>query len=215
MFRLVLVFALVACFQFFGLTSSSFSQNQQQNTKSDFQIIEDIELDKIIDRLNSELALSLVQQKQIRAIYESTNSTRIMNMSNWKSFKEYQSEVKKVLTPEQWKKFYRPLPPEGTPIAPVSGSLKEEMFEHLTSELKLSTDQQKKIRTLFETFYKKSHSAIEQSNSLDYCRKLEEKRTTDIKKVLTPEQQKKYEAMGKKVQNGNNSPRLNIMPQKP
>ena len=177
--------------------------------------------DQRIDQLDKAVSLTPDQKKKIRAIYEVNEKNRTQppaqssgDKPNARRDRLNQSqqmggrgqalnqEIEKVLTPAQVKKL----------TASRNQSGIDRQIERLSS-LKLTEDQKKKLRTVFENQSARSQKMREQRQSqgqgqsqdqqamMDAFRKIQEENNKEIVKVLTPAQAKQYTDMQQQMMN--------------
>jgi Spy/CpxP family protein refolding chaperone len=207
------------------LTPAVFGQNQNRSTQGSGQGQRGFDPEQMIERriqsLDRELNLTPDQEKKIRAIMEkafknpppregapsqdrSASSrrdrlTQDRNTSNPMS--QLNTEIKKVLTPDQAKK-YDALPQPGRGFGQGGrGFSVDERVKTITERLKLTADQQKKIRALYEKQNEEMRKMFEQMSQGgdreamgETMRKQREKNEKDIEALLTADQKKAYAA---------------------
>ena len=224
MFRLVSLLTVAVCFQFLVITAVPFAQNQQPQQGGPQG--PGAFMDRMMDRLNRELNLTADQQKKIKAIYEQSfkNATpsndkgatgaaarrqRMAQQNNAqddfrKRIEQTNAEIKKVLTPEQQKKFDAMPRGGGRGMGNV-----DERINRLDERLKLTAAQKTKLKAVFEKQNQAMQKRMEQMRQqgdnqqqggdrqamMDEMRKEREKGQKEVEAVLTPEQQKQYRAM--------------------
>jgi Spy/CpxP family protein refolding chaperone len=200
-------------------------------------------VDFMVDNLDKAVTLNADQKKKVRAIYEKSfkevpkppvasdsaktttdkpnsrrerlNQTketenRTKEMGN--RMDAINKEIEKVLTPDQVKKFRAmPRPERG------NGFSVDSRIERLNSTLKLTDDQKKKIRPIFEKEsekFQKMRDSMQEGQDMtamrESFRKVREETDIEMMKVLTVEQQKKYkdmqEQMRQRMQNRGQEP---------
>ncbi|MDP2981906.1 MAG: hypothetical protein Q8O92_01075 [Candidatus Latescibacter sp.] len=180
-----------------------------------------ISIDQQIDQLDKAVSLTPDQKKKIRAIYEENEKNRTQppaqssgDRPNARRDRLNQSqqmggrgqalnqEIEKVLTPAQVKKL----------AAFRNQSGIDRRIEQLSS-LKLTDDQKKKLRTVFENQNARMQKTREQRQSqgqdqsqdqqamMETFRKMQEENNNEIKKVLTAAQAKQYDDMQQQMMN--------------
>jgi Spy/CpxP family protein refolding chaperone len=180
----------------------------------------------MVERLNRELTLTADQQKKIKAIYEkafqgagqaSSNGAtgaaarrqRMQQQNNAqndfrKRFEQTNAEIKKVLTPEQQKKFDA-MPRFGNGRG--MGMNVDQRIARMDERLKLSAAQKAKLKTIMERqsqemqkmFQQRQQQGGQQNGNWQAMQaegeKIRAKNQKEIESVLTPAQQKQYQAM--------------------
>jgi Spy/CpxP family protein refolding chaperone len=198
-------------------------------------------VDRMMERLDKEVTLTADQKKKIRAIYEKSfkeapkppaasdsaktttdkpNSRRErLNQSKemgnqtkemGNRMNAINQEIEKVLTPDQVTKF-RAMAKQG------GGFSVDSRIERLNTTLKLTDDQKKKIRPIYEKESEKMQKMRESMQEgqdrtamMESFRKVREETDKEMLKILTVEQQKKYkemqEQMRQRMQNRGQQP---------
>lgn len=212
-------FLIAVCFPLLTFTAISFAQPPQGGGPR-FQP----NADRMVERLNRELSLNADQQKKIKAIYEkafksaaqsgdsvatgaAARRQRIAQQNNAqddfrKRMEKINADIKKVLTPEQQKKF------DAMPrFGGGRGMSVEDRIARLDERLKLSADQKTKLKVIFEKqnqamqkrFEEMRQNTDNSQTARDSMRKTMEadraKNEKEIESILTADQKKTYQAM--------------------
>ena len=184
-------------------------------------------IDRMVERLDTTLKLTADQKKKIKAIYEenfknmgaqqqtgpgtqpqpgSRPNARRDRLTQTRETANrgdaINQQIEKVLTPDQVKKYREMRSQRG------GGFTVDSRIERLDEQLKLTDDQKKKLRPIFEKqnvqFQKMRESMQEgqdQTAMRESFRKIGEDSDKEIVKILTAEQAKKYAEMQKEMQN--------------
>ncbi len=231
MTRLV-AFLTVVCLPFLALTTAPSAQNMQSQQQRGGQG-RGMNPDRMVERLNRELTLTADQQKKIKAIYEkafkeaspsgdkgatgaAARRQRMQQQNNTqndfrKRSEQINAEIKKVLTPAQQKKF-EAMPRFGNGRG--MGMNVDDRIANMDKRLKLSADQKKKLKTIFEKQNQVMQKRMEEMRQqmeqggqqggqqdgnrqarMAAMQKEHEQNQKEIESVLTPAQQKLYRAM--------------------
>ncbi len=145
------------------------------------------------------------QDKDIKAIMDDNSIPREQKREKMRTLHQTtQEEINKILTPEQQKKFAE--------MGPGGRDSVKERIEMLTKRLDLTEEQQKSITPILEK-ESADMKAIHENTSLTSEQRIERFKTIQqttkdaIMKVLTPEQQKKFEEMRLQGREGRDSNR--------
>jgi Spy/CpxP family protein refolding chaperone len=221
------------------LTPAVFAQNQNRSNQGPGQGQRGFNPEQMIDRriesLDRELNLTPDQEKKIRAIMEKAFKTppprngapaqggassrrdrlnQDRNTSNPAS--QVNAEIKKVLTPEQAKKYDAlPQPGRGGFGQGARGFSVDDRVKQISERLKLTSDQQKKIRAIYEKQGEEMRKMFEQMGQggdreamRETMQKQREKNEKEVEALLTADQKKAYAAwrqeMSQQFQRGGN-----------
>jgi Spy/CpxP family protein refolding chaperone len=197
---------------------SALAQQSQNNAQSGNRPPQGrgMNMDRMIERLDTELKLTEDQKKKIKAIYEENlksdqqdqktakpNARRerlTQNREMTNKMEVIDQQIEKVLTADQVKKYKEMKKNRG-------GFSVDSRIERLDKELKLTADQKKKLRPIFEAEMEKFRKMREDAQDnqdreamMASFRKIGEETNKEISKILTADQAKKYAEMQKQMQ---------------
>ncbi|MHB9031195.1 MAG: hypothetical protein ACYC9O_20705, partial [Candidatus Latescibacterota bacterium] len=208
------------------LTPAVSGQNQNRSNQSPGQGQRGFNPEQMIDRriqsLDQALNLTPDQEKKIRAIMEKTFKTppprnsapaqggsassrrdRLSQDRNTTGPRSHlNAEIKKVLTPEQAKKYdAMPQPERGFGQGGRGGMTTDGRVKQIAERLKLTPDQQKKVRAIYEKQGEEMQKMFAQMGQGgdreamgETMRKQREKNEKEIEALLTADQKKAYTA---------------------
>jgi len=201
------------------LTPSVFCQAQNQPGQERRGFNPEQMIDRRIQFLDQQLNLTPDQEKKIRAIMEKSfktpppaagssagASSRRARLNQDRTTTDPRSqinaEIKKVLTADQAKK-YDSLPQQGPRQGQFGrgGMNIDDRVEQMTQRLKLTADQKKKVRAIYEKQGEEMKKMFEQAGQngnreamRETMMKQREKNEKEIEALLTAEQKKMYAA---------------------
>jgi Spy/CpxP family protein refolding chaperone len=176
----LIVMALLAA------TSSIIAQDHPKKDGAKF-------MENKIEKLTQELSLTTEQQEKLKTYFEQRHAMKKDLKSDGEMSKEEKmaiaketdAEFKSILTPEQYEKWK-------SDRKENRGEMK---MDKLTQELSLTTEQQVKLKALFE----EKQQMRKESNEASKAEKMKMAKETNqkVKAILTPEQYEKWQAMKK------------------
>lgn len=164
----------------------------------------DVKKKEHAQQMKKELGLSAEQETsmkaikdkyhpQIKAIKENTSLTKEQKQAKIKPLKESkQAEIKSVLTPDQYTKFQE--------LKKNKPHAKHK--DKVLDKLDLTDDQQSKMKALNQEYHPKmkairTNASLADTEKKKQIKALKKNKDSEIGKILTPEQLKKYKELKK------------------
>ncbi len=141
-------------------------------------------VDREVDRLNEQLALSDDQKKQVHDIIEKAGVMNAPPAQAMQGMLEVRKKIREVLTPEQQEKM-------GKAENARVGQFADRMVDRLKKEVGITEEQEKSIRSIVEEMNPMKAGA---DNSTPMPQRFMQARER-VRNLLTPEQQEKFDKM--------------------